>query len=175
VNRVQGRDLLVWDIGGTSEPRRLATNLVWSTQTVSFTPNGRQLLALNADGVVVTLDVATGAQTASFSTMSAKQSRPPGLMNLSLSPDGTKLAIISASSLSVDIWDPKTGRILYSLPDQEGTVWSLAWSPDSQRLAAARSNGDIAIWNLKEVERVLAKLGLDAGEPAVPHEAARRP
>jgi len=176
VDRARGRDLLVWDIAGASEPRRLATNLVWSTQSVSFTPNGRQLLALNADWAVVAVDVATGTQTASFSTIRAQQSRlPGGDANLCLSPDGAKLAITSASSLGVDIWDPKTRRILYSLPDQEGTVWSLAWSPDSQRLAAARSNGDIAVWNLKEVERVLAKPGLDAGEPPVPREPARRP
>ena len=64
----------------------------------------------------------------------------------------------------MDLWDLQTGRLLYSLPDEEGTLWWLAWSPDSQRLAVSRSNGDIAIWNLKEVERVLAKLGLDAGE-----------
>jgi len=176
VNRVHGRDLLAWDIGGTSEPRRLATNLVWSVQSVSFTPNGRQLLALNADWAVVAVDVATGTQTASFSTIGAKQSRlPGGDVNLCLSPDGTKLAITSASSLGVDLWDPKTGRILYSLPDQEGTVWWLAWSSDSQRLAVSRSNGDIAAWNLKEVERILAKLGLDAGEPSVPREPAQRP
>ena len=96
-------------------------------------------------------------------------------MNLCLSPDGTKLAITSASSLGVDLWDPKTGRPLYSLPDQEGTVWWLAWSPDSQRLAVSRSDGDIAVWNLKEVERVLAKLGLDAEEPTVPRKLAQRP
>ncbi|MHC1766228.1 MAG: WD40 repeat domain-containing serine/threonine protein kinase [Verrucomicrobiia bacterium] len=90
VNRFDGRDLLEWDMGTTSTPRRLATNLVWSLQNASFMPDGRQLLALNADWAVVTVDVATGTLTASFSTISAKQSRlPGGDVNLCLSPDGT--------------------------------------------------------------------------------------
>jgi WD40 repeat protein len=92
-----------------------------------------------------------------------------------MSPDGSKYARARASALGVDLWDLKTGRLLYSLPDQEGTLWRLAWSPDSRRLALARSNGDIPIWNLIEVERVLAKLGLDAGEPPVPRDPAPRP
>jgi WD40 repeat protein len=62
--------------------------------------------------------------------------------------------------LGVEIWDPKTGKWLYSLPEESGTVYWLAWSPDSRRLAVSRDNGDIAIWNLGEVEQILAKLGL---------------
>ena len=109
------------------------------------------------------MDVVTGTNAASFSTISAKQSRlTGGDVDLCLSPDGNKLANTSASSLGVVIWDPATGRLLYSLPDQEGTLWWLAWSQDNQRLAVSRSNGDIAVWNLNEVERVLVKLGLDA-------------
>ncbi len=77
-----------------------------------------------------------------------------------LSPDGTKLALGSPSNLGVEVWDPLAGRMLYSLPDQNGTVYWVAWSPDSRRLAISRSNGDIAIWNLPEVERVLTELGL---------------
>jgi WD40 repeat protein len=60
----------------------------------------------------------------------------------------------------VDLWEVKTGRLLYSLPEQNGTVWWQAWSPDSRHLAISRSTGEIAIWNLPEIERVLARLGL---------------
>jgi eukaryotic-like serine/threonine-protein kinase len=155
VDGARGYDLLVWDIGSTSEPRRLATNLVRFPGLLSFSPDGRKLWTRRADGAVVTVDVLTGTQTASVSTIGAG-----GVM----SRDGAKYASGRASALGVDLWDLQTGRLLYSLPDEEGTLWWLAWSPDNQRLAVSRSNGDIAIWNLKEVERVLAKLGLDAGE-----------
>jgi len=52
-----------------------------------------------------------------------------------------------------------SGRVLYSLPESTGSVWWLAWSPDGMRLAVSRSNGEIAIWNLPEVESVLNRLG----------------
>ena len=50
VDRARGRDLLVWDIGGASEPRRLATNLIASSQSVSFSPDGRKVWTCSADG-----------------------------------------------------------------------------------------------------------------------------
>ena len=71
VDRARGYDLLVWDIGGTSEPRRLATNLVRFPGFLSFSPDGRKLWTRRADGAVVTVDVATGTQTASVSTIGA--------------------------------------------------------------------------------------------------------
>jgi len=79
-----------------------------------------------------------------------------------LSPDGTKLAVCTVSRCSgVDIWDPRIGRRLYSLPDDNGSVWWLAWSADSGKLAVSRSNGEISVWKLPEIERVLAGLGLN--------------
>jgi WD40 repeat protein len=64
------------------------------------------------------------------------------------------------SRFGVELRDPATGKLLYTLPEETGLIWWLAWSPDSQRLAVSRANGEIAIWNLKEVEAQLAQLGL---------------
>ena len=38
----------------------------------------------------------------------------------------------------------------------------VAWSPDSQRLAVTHASGEIAIWNLREAERILAELHLSS-------------
>ena len=78
-----------------------------------------------------------------------------------LSPDGSRLAVSSESERGVDIWDYKSGTRLYSLPDEPGTVYWLAWSADSRRLAISRDNGKIALWNLDTVGQILAKLGLN--------------
>jgi WD40 repeat protein len=58
------------------------------------------------------------------------------------------------------LWNPATGKLIYNLPDEAGTIWWLAWSPDSQRLAISRVNGEIAIWNLKQIEDQLSQIGL---------------
>jgi hypothetical protein len=56
--------------------------------------------------------------------------------------------------------NPRTGTRLYSLPDEDGTIYWLAWSADSRRVAIARDNGNIAVWNLNTVDQILARLGL---------------
>ena len=80
--------------------------------------------------------------------------------NVTVSPDGSMVALSSESAAGVNVWDTKTGQLLYALPEQNGTVWWISWSPDSGRLAVSRSNGDIAIWNLEEAKQLLSSLEL---------------
>ena len=151
--------LYLWDLDKEAPPRRVATDIASSVQCATFTPDGRQLLTLNGSREVVTLDVATGNKVSSFPTSDAKSPQAFDYM-ICLCPDGSKLAISSESERGVDIWDFKTGTRLYSLPDEAGTVYWLAWSQDSRRVAIARDNGKIAIWDLHTVDQILAGLGL---------------
>ena len=140
-----------------------ASALAW----LAFTPDCRYLLTTDRREVV-TLELITGKEVSRFETeglspeelLDAKRSGD--VPSFCLSPDGTKLAVCTVSRCSgVDIWDPRTGRRLYSLPDDNGSVWWLAWSEDSGKLAVSRSNGEISFWKLPEIERVLADLGLN--------------
>ncbi len=154
--------LHLWNLDSSAELRRIPAPVRGSVQCETFTPDGRQLLALNENGEVVTLEMPTGKQVFSFRIETPQVAR--ALMNnqlLSLSPDGSKLAVTSASGLGVEIWDPKTGKLLFALPEEPGTVFWLAWSPGSRRLAVARDNGSSAIWDLEAVGQVLVQLGLN--------------
>jgi len=42
------------------------------------------------------------------------------------------------SSLGVEIRDVINGELLYALPEERGSIWGLAWHPDSRRLAVSR-------------------------------------
>jgi serine/threonine protein kinase/WD40 repeat protein len=152
--------LYLWDLDTEAPAHRVATDAASSVQCATFTPDGRRLLTLNRSREVVTLDVATGNRVSSFPTSDAKSAQAFDYM-MCLCPDGSKLAISSESERGVDIWDFKTGTRLYSLPDEPGTVYWLAWSQDSRRVAIARDNGKIAIWDLHTVDQVLARLGLN--------------
>jgi WD40 repeat protein len=133
-----------------------------SVQCVSFTPDGHQLPVMDASGEIVTLDARTGNRISSFQNMDPKRPQVElGTRLLCLSPDGSKLALSSASGIGVDLWNPITGKVLYSLPEENGSLYWLAWSPDSRRLAVARDDGSIAIWNLDTVSQILTKLGLN--------------
>ena len=152
--------LFLWDLDTKASPRRVATDTKSSVQCATFTPDGRQLLTMNRSREIATIDVATGKKVSSFPTSESKNARAFDYM-ICLSPDGSRLAVSSESERGVDIWDYKTGTRLYSLPDEPGTVYWLAWSADSRRVAISRDNGKIAIWDLNTVGQILAKLGLN--------------
>jgi WD40 repeat protein len=155
----------LWKLDEPTARRPFATKLIQTignAQSLGFTPDSRRILMVDRTRAVVTLDVLTGEPVSSFRTVDAKRTPTwTGYASICLSPDGTKLAMVSATGRSVDVWDPATGRLLYPLPEQEATVYWMAWSPDNHRLAISHSSGDIAIWNLLEVEQVLAKLELN--------------
>ena len=107
----------------------------------------------------MTLDVATGNKVSSFPTLEAKNAQAFDYM-INLCPDGSKLAISSPSERGLDIWNWKTGTRIYSLPEEDGTIYWLSWSADSRRVAVARDNGKIALWDLNAVDQILDRLGL---------------
>jgi WD40 repeat protein len=156
----RGPELYLWDVSCTQEPRLLADNLRGiGAQNIGFTPDSRHVIAVDENRFVVTYDVQSGQKVDSFPTRKTDDTTKWHYIIMhTLSPDGAKLAMSSRTNLGVDLWDYENGRLLYSLPEQEGIVYYFAWSPDGQRLAVSRSNGDIDIWNIAEIERVLTKL-----------------
>lgn len=160
--RFREQELYQWDLTGTKEPRLLANNLTGvGAQMIDFTPDSRQMLVVDANRFIVTYDVQSGQKLTSFPTLKTDDTEKGHVsLMLELSPDGTKLAMVSSSAFGVDLWDCKNGHLLYSIPEQEGYIFYFAWSPDGRRLAVSRSNGDIDIWNIAEIERVLADLKL---------------
>ena len=156
------QELYQWDFTDTDTPSLIADNIRGdATQMISFMPDSQRVIAVDEKGYVVTYDIVTGNKVASFRTL------PDGHIwgytqtpKVSLSPDGTTLALASTSRLSIHLWDRESERLLYKLPEQRGTIFGLDWSPDGRRLAICRSDGAIDIWNLAETERILSNLGL---------------
>ncbi|MCU0918219.1 MAG: WD40 repeat domain-containing serine/threonine-protein kinase [Planctomycetes bacterium] len=155
----------VWqlDLRGSEEARLMGSGLPGAVQMVDFTPDSQQLVVVDANRSVASYEVQSGQKRVWFSTLRTHGVEEVGVLSgaciYKLSPDGTTMAITS-SGLGVDVWDCKNGRLLYSLPSREGIIYCFAWSPDSRRLAVSRSNGDIDIWNLGQIERLLFELGL---------------
>jgi len=155
------RPLYVWDFLQAAQPRRLAARIVGQIECEGFTPDGGHLLAMDASGDVLALEVATGERVASFHAQVPQFD--PLALGIHPSPDGSKVAvtITPPSGAGVSVLDPRSGQLLYSLPVETGDIYWVAWSPDSQRLAVARDNGKVAIWNLGVIEQILAQLGLN--------------
>jgi WD40 repeat protein len=155
------RPVYIWDFARRDPPRTLAWRIVGQPECAGFAPDSREMLVMNIKGDILNLDVATGKTTA---TVHARDPQFSAVTEAVVpSPDASKvaLAITPPSGGAVSILDSKTGDLLYSLPAETGAIYWLAWNPDSRRIAVARDNGKIAIWDLEEVKQILAKLGLN--------------
>jgi serine/threonine protein kinase/WD40 repeat protein len=148
--------LSVWDFNGSPKPSDLKIVPPGDVELVSFSPEGH-LVTMDHSARVVTLELPSGKEIASFQV---RKPKPGFTACVRLSPDGSWLAVTSESRCGVDIWDFRTGKRLYSFPEEPGTVYWMAWSPDSRRLAVARDTGNVAIWNLDTINQILAQLGL---------------
>jgi WD40 repeat protein len=150
--------LYVWNFAQSAKPVEIASPVGPATECESFSPDGRSVIAQDAGGAIVTLDPQTGKRLSAFPAESPLKDHS---LLLRLSPDGSKVAIATASNQGVDIWDLHTRVLVYALPGESSGISCLAWSPDSRRLAVSRDNGDIAIWNLDTVAQILTQLGLN--------------
>ena len=58
------------------------------------------------------------------------------------------------------VWDLNKRELLFALPEERGTIWSMAWSPDKSLLAVGSSHGGLAIWNVHKIKSKLSRIGL---------------
>lgn len=141
--------------------RRLATlvghaegnigNVFDGVVDIEFSPDGARVATAGADGMAKVWDVETGAELISF------MGHPEGygLTVVTFSPDGTLLAVGTdhgqeASSI-VKVWESSSGQEQYTLVGQE-RIWSIAFSPDGNRLGMADRSGVVSMWALPRRE-----------------------
>lgn len=123
--------------------------------SVSFTPDGKWVLAGRGYGDVIIWEAATGAVVKVLAAPRQQQ----GSGKLSISPDGTRLVVAPESSgRYVTVYDLITGKVLAELNvsqlnQQDGYPQDVAFSPDGQWVAVAASchdpkcQGMVWLWN----------------------------
>ncbi len=65
------------------------------------------------------------------------------------SPDGEWIASGDWDS-NLLIWNAKTGKVLYKLTGQTGSVNCCSFSPDGKRLVSGNENGSVRIWGMDD-------------------------
>ena len=131
----------------------------YMVQTFGVGPDGA-LLSVNENCVLNVSHSESHQTVRTLPTLAAGESSTTFLSNFRISPEGSKVAVANHNGRGVNILELKSGRRLYSLPDDSGSIWWLAWHPDGRHLLVSRGNGDISLWNLAEVEATLAGVGL---------------
>lgn len=108
---------------------------------VSFSPDGRHLLAANFTGSVQLLDLRTRANLGTFAQ------HPSDVFCTRFSPSGQAAASGDLES-NIDIWNPETFQeIQHFGADQQG-IGILTYSPDGRMLLSGGRDGSIKLWDL---------------------------
>jgi WD40 repeat protein/serine/threonine protein kinase len=144
----------VWDLATGQERSWPAT--VFPFLALSFLPDSKQLALVNWNEGKIELRDATGGQVTT--TFGNKELIHGESIHTALSPDGAWLAVGGAKA--VTIWDMNKHQLLLALPEERGTIWSLAWSPNKDLLAIGSSTGSVVLWNLPRINTELTRIGL---------------
>jgi WD40 repeat protein/class 3 adenylate cyclase len=124
---------------------------------IDFTPDERYLISLDRDGLLRLWDIRPVAlgERASLSV-------DPGVFDLNLSPDGTRIALGNTGG-PASVWNLATGERLATLPANFGAVYRVDYSPDGRLLATAASDGLVRIWDLESGEQLTTLSGHGSG------------
>jgi WD40 repeat protein len=142
-----GRQLASAGSGGQVELRDLATGRVvkkfefvsrdYGILALAFDPSGRRLAAGGTRGEIRMWDALSGRQLPRLSGHTEL------VRALAFSPNGRYLAS-GGEDRQVIVWDVANGARIRKVVDfmraSRGTIWSVAFSPDGKRLAAAFAN-----------------------------------
>jgi len=124
--------------------------LIWS---VDASPDGQYVASGDAVGEIRICEIATGRLVKSLRDSEAE------VNSICFSPDGRWLAAgYSHPDKTIRVWSVGNWQPVATLTQHDGSVYGLAWSPDSQRLASAgRGDRTACIWNMasRSLERSL--------------------
>jgi WD40 repeat protein len=153
------RRIQLWKLDGRGKTGYLKGHTDWVCD-VDFSPDGRTLASGSFDKRVRLWNISTRrTRRVLFSKRAVKHrgwAVPQGytVAAVRFSPDGRHLAAAGPESLSIRIWNPKTGRALRVMtepdfvPDGIGHVPCLAFRSDGRHLASGSSLGVIWLWDV---------------------------
>lgn len=130
----------LWDVD-TGKESRIFKGYATEVKTVSYSPDGKEILAGMADGVICVWGK-TGNQVRSFGHSLR------GTKAFAYSPDGRHILTGDEDGIA-RLLDVNTGKLAQQYVGNSGPLRSIAFSPDGQSVITAGSYGIIEMWETK--------------------------
>ncbi|MEI8374046.1 MAG: caspase family protein [Planctomycetota bacterium] len=139
---------------------------------LSFTPDGKCLMAAGADKVVRAWPL-EGARLMPDKTVTLRwatwREQRGAIRTMALSPDAdAKCVAIGGCGLitgAVIVLDRQTGQVVHALtkPDSSAIVTSIGFSPSGKQLVFGNAAGAVWVWNLEGKENEIIQMTLPTG------------
>ena len=112
-----------------------------SVRSLSWSPNGGQIVSVSDDKTVHMWDASTGSNVHMY------QDASDAVRIVAWSSDGSRIATAGVDAL-VRVWDVATNRLIVIYRGHsEDAVNAMAWSPTQQLLASAGNDGTVHVWD----------------------------
>jgi WD40 repeat protein len=133
----------LWDLETRTLLHKLSHHQA-SVRSLAISPDSKTLISGSFDQTIVLWSLPDGNVTKTI------VDREP-ISAIALSADGTLLASTGDDGI-VKIWSVAEGLKIAELSGNKHCLSSLAISPDSQTIIAGTVNGDMVVWDLKNIE-----------------------
>jgi WD40 repeat protein len=154
VTTSEDEKVIVWD-PATEQPVEVLSGHAGPVHGVAFSGDGKTLYTSSLDGVVLGWDLGGMRRFGQpFKIGPGLSSRVfgnpvlPGTPPLALSPDGSRFAVRVGQS-TVRLFSTRTLRAQgsFTIPQAEGVITALQWSPRASDLAVGTLSGALALWS----------------------------
>ncbi len=163
----------VWDLPNSPDvapQSKILQGHSADVRTISWSPDGMRLASGGKDGIVQVWQVETGE------CINTYRGHTDWVNSVAWSPNGTAIASGSWDS-KVKVWlagqlqresqqfSPQDNIITYHR--HTSYIYSIAWSPDSQRIASASKDATVQIWEVASGRHIFTYRGHTSGVKAV--------
>jgi WD40 repeat protein len=134
------------------QPRLVIDAHAWSTESVSFSPDGKVLASSGRDCTAKLWDVAAG-------NCLHVLKHPNDVIKSVAFAHQLPLVATGSYDGSIWIWNVDTGELLRELNNNLGGCRAVAFAPDDQTLASCHDSGSVRIWDVASGESLVTHLG----------------